>query len=62
MKKHFYLYAINKDINKPTNSDIINEDDYFCIEDKDQHKRIGITNQQGDIGLYQPKGNNNLGF
>ncbi len=62
LKKHFRIYAINKDTNKPTNEDIINPDDYYCIEDKDQHKRIGITNEQGDIGLYQPKGKDNLRY
>ena len=60
LKKHFRFISIDINTRKPSN--IINSDDYFCIEDKDQHKRIGITNQQGDIGLYQPKGNNNFGF
>ena len=62
LKKHFRIYAINKDTNMPTDKDTINPDDYYCIEDKDQHKRIGITNEQGDIGLYQPKGKDNLRY
>ena len=62
LKKHFRIYAINKDTNMPTDKDTINPDDYYCIEDKDQHKRIGITNEQGDIGLYQPKGKDSLNY
>ena len=57
LKKHFRIIRVDKNTNRPTN--LINSDDYFYIEDKDQSKRIGISNQAGDIKLYDsPKGKN----
>ena len=52
LKKHFRLISIDKNTNKPSSA--INSDNYYCIEDKDNHKRIGITNQQGVLGFYPP--------
>ena len=56
LKKHFRFISIDKNTKKPSN--IINSDDYFCIEDKDNHRRIGVLNQDGQIGLYQAKDSN----
>ena len=49
LKKHFRIFAIDKDTKKQTYD--INPNNLYCIEDKDQHKRIGIINDKGDIGL-----------
>ena len=62
LKKHFRIYAVDKNTNKPKNNETIDIEDYYCIEDKDYHKRIGIKNKQGDIELYEPKGSNNIGI
>ena len=59
LKKHFRFISIDKNTNRPTN--IINSDNYYCIEDKDFHKRIGITSQKGEIGLYPAPNNDNNG-
>ena len=60
LKKHFRFISVDKNTNRPTN--IINSDNYFCIEDKDFHRRIGITNLEGDIGFYPaPNDDNNNG-
>ena len=56
LKKHFRFISIDINTRKPSN--IINSDDYFCIEDKDHHKRIGVTNMQGQIGLFQSEKEN----
>ena len=50
LKKHFRFISIDKKTKRF--SMIINSDNYYCIEDKDNHKRIGITNQRGDLGFY----------
>ena len=53
LKKNFRIYAVNKNTNKISKNDILNSDDYFCIEDKENHQRIGIKNQFGEISLFQ---------
>ena len=55
LKKHFRIFAINEKTKKK--SDTINPNDYYCIEDKDFHLRLGIINNSGDIGLQSPRGN-----
>ena len=60
LKKHFRIIRIDKNTNMPSKA--MNSDDYFCIEDKDQHKRIGISNQAGDIKLFDPQKDNNIGM
>ena len=56
LKKHFRIFAINEKTKKK--SDTINPNDYYCIEDKDFHLRLGIINNFGDIGLQSPRSNN----
>ena len=60
LKKHFRFISIDKNTNKPT--DIISSDNYYCIEDKDYHKRIGIINQEGEIRLYDAPKDNSIGI
>ena len=60
LKKHFRFISVDKNTNRPT--DIITSDNYYCIEDKDNHKRIGITNLDGEIGLYPAPNNSNNGI
>ena len=60
LKKHFRFISIDKNTNKPT--DIISSDNYYCIEDKDYHKRIGIINQEGEIGLFDAPKDNSIGI
>ena len=49
LKKHFRIIAVDKNTKKQTLE--INPDNIYCIEDKDHHKRIGVTNKKGEIGL-----------
>ena len=49
LKKHFRIIAINKKTKKQTLE--INSDNIYSIEDKDHHKRIGVINDKGEIGL-----------
>ena len=57
LKKHFRFISVDKNSNRPTS--IINSDNFYCIEDKDSHQRIGIISQGGEIGLYPAPNNNN---
>ena len=59
LKKHFRFISVDKNSNRPTS--IINSDNFYCIEDKDSHQRIGIISQGGEIGLYPAPNNNNNG-
>ena len=56
LKKHFRIFAIDEKTKKK--SDTVNANDYYCIEDKDFHKRLGIINNSGDIGLRSARNNN----
>ena len=58
LKKQFRFISIDRNTKEPSNK--INSDDYFCIEDKDNHRKIGIINKDGQIGLYQDIKDNNL--
>ena len=58
LKKHFRIIAINKNTKKPSN--IIYTDNYYCIEDKDKHNRLGIKNMDGDIKLQSPPSSENI--
>ncbi len=49
LKKHFRIIAVNKKTKKQTLE--INSDNIYSIEDKDFHKRIGVINDKGEIGL-----------
>ena len=49
LKKHFRIKAVNKNTKKQTLE--INSDNIYSIEDKDYHKRIGVINDKGEIGL-----------
>ena len=53
LKKHFRIYAVDKNTSRISDKDIINSDNYYLIEDKDFHNRIRIMNQQGIISLFQ---------
>ena len=55
LKKHFRVIAIDKNTKKQTYT--INSDNLYILEDKDYHKRIGITNEKGDIGLFEKQKN-----
>ena len=49
LKKHFRIIAIDPQTKKQTLD--INSDIVYCIEDKDYHNRIGVINDNGEIGL-----------
>ena len=49
LKKHFRIFAIDKKTKNQTYT--INSDNFYCIEDKDFHKRIGVNNN-GEVGLF----------
>ena len=61
LKKHFRIYAVDKNTSRISDKDIINSDNYYLIEDKDFHNRIGIMNQQGIISLFQEPQDINIG-
>ena len=49
LKKHFRIIAVDPQTKKQTLD--INSDIVYCIEDKDYQKRIGVINDNGEIGL-----------
>ena len=49
LKKHFRIISIDNKTKKQTME--IKSDNIYCIEDKDKHKRIGVINDNGEIGL-----------
>jgi len=57
LKKHFRIISVDGNTNLPSKD--INSNVYYCIEDKDYHKRLGVVNMSGNIGLKQPKENIN---
>ena len=62
LKKHFRIYAVDKNTSRISDKDIINSDNYYLIEDKDFHNRIGIMNPQGIISLFQAPQEINVGI
>ena len=52
LKKHFRIFSVKPDTFLPLKDKNL----YYCIEDKDFHKRIGVINMNGDIGLKPPIG------
>ena len=59
LKKHFRIIAVDKNTKKQTLE--INPDNIYCIEDKDHHKRIGVINDKGEIGLLDKSKTENNG-
>ena len=55
LKKHFRVIAIDKNTKKQTYT--IDSDTLYILEDKDHHKRIGVTNGKGDIGFFEKQKN-----
>ena len=55
LKKHFRIFSVEPETFLPLKDKNL----YYCIEDKDFHKRIGIINMNGDIGLKPPIGDTN---
>ena len=53
LKKHFRIFSVEQETNLPLKDKNL----YYGIEDKDFHKRIGIINMNGEIGLKPPKAN-----
>ena len=53
LKKHFRIFSVETETFLPLKDKNL----YYCIEDKDFHKRIGIINMNGEIGLKPPKVN-----
>ena len=59
LKKHFRVIVIDKKTRKQTYT--INSDNLYCLEDKDNNKRIGVTNEKGDVGLFdKPKNKSDI--
>ena len=57
LKKHFRIILVDGDTNLPSKNNSSNI--YYCIEDKDFHKRIGVINMEGGLGLKQSNDNTN---
>ena len=50
LKKQFRIFAIDKETRKQTFS--LNNDNLYCIEDKDRFLRIGLDNDKREIKLF----------
>ena len=51
LKRYFRIFTIDKRGKNKIHTKISNN--LYCIEDKDNYKRIGVLNDEGDIGLFE---------
>ena len=51
LKKHFRIIVVDKNTRMQTYT--INSDNLYCIEDKDYHKRLIVSNDNGKVDLIE---------